>query len=194
MILPDARALSVGQERLAHTSSGDRVVLLEHTPRPELRPQVLDHVLESTRRSRVAQVEPVDAGLGDPPLQDIRHRLGAADRLGVGPGYRELLQHPGLGPLEPLGARDGGRPGLDHGLDRARARERKVVVVGEVGKVRTRPPAKQRRRPFQVCVLEEVLEFGLGFLVCLVHHDEDAGEEADAVGLSALLNEEGPME
>ncbi|KAH9826923.1 hypothetical protein Tdes44962_MAKER09899 [Teratosphaeria destructans] len=93
----------------------------------------------------------------------------------------EVLQHGLLGPLQPGRAGDRGRPGGDQALDPRGAGEGEVLVVGEGGEVGAGPAAEERRRAFEVGVLQEVLEFRLCLFVRFVDDDEDAGDEFDAV-------------
>lgn len=177
MTLPNPRPTTILQKVLPHRLA---TILLEQNPSPpQLRPKPANQILKSARSNRITKIKTIHIGLIDPALQGIGHSLGTANGSGMGAGDGQVLEDVLLCPFLILEARDGGGPGIDHGLNAGGTGELEVFVVGELGDVGAGPAAEEGRGAFEVGVLEEVLEFGVCFFVAFVDDDEDAGEKFD---------------
>lgn len=117
---------------------------------PQLREQILNHILESARGNGAREIKSIHAGNINPPLQDIRNGGGRANRPGMRATQGQFLENAALRPFQSVGVRHRLRPARDHGLDPAHRGKGKVLVVCEFGQVVVRPAAEERRHAFQV--------------------------------------------
>lgn len=134
-----------------------RALLTEDSSSAQFGQQECCNVLERAGVHDVGQVEAVDVGDFDPPLELVRHRGRRPDDLGVHAPQQQVLGDTGFVPLEVLLARHGVGPAVDDRLDHGHLDEAEVFVVRVRRQVDAGPAPEQREGTLSIAVRQKVL-------------------------------------
>ncbi|KAF4254279.1 hypothetical protein CNMCM8812_008097 [Aspergillus fumigatus] len=155
---------------------------------PQFRNQQLDHILKSPRRRHMADVEPVQIRLHDPPLHLVRHRRRAANRHGAQPTDRRLLRHHPRRPARDVLARGRERVQDTHDPARlCRVGRRDLLVQRDPRDVDACPSAEEDEPPNHGRVLLQLLVLGPGLLVRAAQDGCECRKDLDRPWIPPLL-------